>query len=275
MEQVSNFINIGMLMITINFQFILALTMGIFVAGLSGYIGSLMLTKRMSLMGGALGHLALPGIALALYFDFDLSLGALLFLIFGIIIIWKINQITKLPIEAITAVVFPAAMSTIFLFLPKGKKIPALIGDISSITIQNAIITIITSIIILLIIMKIFNKLILISISEQIAKIEGINIKLYNFIYLACIAITIALGVRIVGGLMTAALVSIPASTSKNLSKSMLSYSILSIFFGIISSMSGIVLFKYTGIAAGPLIIISSSIIFLISLIIKTIKNKG
>jgi zinc transport system permease protein len=256
-------------MIIINIQFILALIMGILVAGLSGYIGSLMLTKRMSLMGGALGHLALPGIALALYFNFDISLGALLFLILGIIIIWGINQITKLPIEAVTAVVFPAAMSTTFLFLPRGKTIPALIGDISSITIQSAIITILTSLIIFLIVYKIFNKLVLISISEQIAQVEGINIKLYNFIYLACIAITIALGVRIVGGLMTAALVAIPASTSKNLSKSILSYSILSIIFGIISSISGIILFKYTNTPAGPLIIISSSIMFLVSLIIK------
>lgn len=256
-------------MIIINTQFILALIMGISIGGLAGYIGSLMITKRMALMGGALGHLALPGIALALYFSFDVSLGALLFLIFGIIIIWGIGQITKLTTEAITAIVFPAAMSTTFLFLPRGKTIPALIGDISSITIESALITIITSLIVFIITKIIFSKMVLISISQEIAKIEGINIKLYNFIYLVCIGITVALGVRIVGGLMTAALVAIPASTSKNLTKNLSSYSILSLVLGVVSSTIGIILFKFTNIAAGPLIIISSSTMFLISLIIK------
>ncbi|MBD3273365.1 metal ABC transporter permease [Candidatus Dependentiae bacterium] len=252
-----------------NMQFVLALIMGMFVGGLAGYIGSLMLTRRMSLMGGALGHLALPGIALAMYFKFDISIGALIFLIVGITIIWGIWHITNLPTEAITAVVFPAAMSTTFLFLPKTKTIPALIGDISSITIQSALITIITSLIICIITKKIFKRMVLISISPDIAKTKEINVKKYNFIYLICIAITVALGVRIVGGLMTAALVAIPASTSKNVSKSLLMYSTLSIFLGIISSFIGIIAFKYTNIAAGPLIIISSSSLFLLSLILK------
>jgi zinc transport system permease protein len=35
-----------------------------------------MLTKRMALMGVALSHLTLPGVALALLYDFDVSLGA-------------------------------------------------------------------------------------------------------------------------------------------------------------------------------------------------------
>lgn len=253
----------------IDSQLTLALIMGIFVGGLAGYIGSLMMTKRMALMGGALGHLALPGIALALYYHFDVSIGALIFLIFGISIIWGIEQITNLPTEAITAIVFPAAMSVTFLFLPKGKAIPALIGDISSITYKSMLTTSIIALSIFIITKKIFSKMVLMSISSEISKVSGINTKLYNFLYLACIAITIALGVRIVGGLMTAALVAIPASTSKNLSKTLFSYSYLSMFFGIISSIIGILLSQYTGIEAGPLIIISSSTIFLISLLLK------
>lgn len=256
-------------MVIIDMQFILALIMGISVGGVAGYIGSLMVTKRMALMGGALGHLALPGIALAVYYNFDISAGALLFLILGIIVIWGIEQITKLPIEAITGVVFPVTMSATFLFLPKSKVTPALIGEISTITIQSALITIVTSIIIFIIINKIFKKLVLISISQDIARVEGINVKKYNLIYLACIAITIALGVRIVGGLMTAALVAIPASTSKNISKNLFSYSYLSMSLGIISCTTGIILFKYTNIAAGPLIILSSSTMFLLSLVFK------
>ena len=60
---------------------------------------------------------------------------------------------------------------------------------------------------------------------------------------------------------MTAALVAIPACTGRNLSKNLFQYSYGSMIVGVISCISGILLFKYTNIPAGPLIIISSSLL--------------
>jgi ABC-type Mn2+/Zn2+ transport system permease subunit len=111
--------------------------------------------------------------------------------------------------------------------------------------------------------------MILINISEDLAKVEGINIKKYNLVYLGCIAIIVALGVRLVGGLLTAALVAIPAAAAKNLSKNMRTFTILAPSFGIISTILGIFLFKLTSFPAGPLIILVSGIIFIISVIFK------
>jgi ABC-type Mn2+/Zn2+ transport system permease subunit len=54
-------------------QLSLSLTAGIFIGGAAGYLGSLMLSKRMALVAGPLGHLTLPGIALALLYDFNVS----------------------------------------------------------------------------------------------------------------------------------------------------------------------------------------------------------
>ena len=253
----------------ISLQFVLAIAMAGFVGGVTGYIGSLMVTTRMALMGGALGHLTLPGIALALVYDFDVSVGALLFLILGIILIWLFEQKTQLPVEALTAVVFASSLAIAFLFLPEGKSIQALIGDVSRISVKIATITIILSIIIFLIIRKIFSGLVIMSISSDIARVMHINIKRYNLIYLMSIAVVVALGVRIVGGLMTAALLAIPACTSKNLSKSLCQYSYGSLVFGCLASVLGTGVFLATGIPAGPMIIIFSSFLFLISVVLK------
>lgn len=244
-----------------------AIILGTIVSGIAGYVGSLMLTKRMALMGGALGHLTLPGIALALLYDFDVSLGALLFLGVGSLIIWLLQQRTHLHVEALTAVVFSTSLAIAFLFLPKGKAEPALIGDISQISPLALGLTIITSVVIFLTLKLIYKKMILISLSPEIAHVQNINVKWYNLIYLICISLTIALGVRIVGGLMTAALVAIPASTSKNLSKNLLQYSYFSMLAGAIAGLSGMIAFAIFSIPAGPAIIIASSILFLISII--------
>jgi len=250
-------------------QLIMALIICGSIGGIAGYIGSLMVTKRMSLMGGSLGHLTLPGIVLALMYGFDVSLGALLFLSMGVILIWFFELRTKLPLEALTAVVFASSVAVAFLFLPEEHTYPALIGDISQISPLIVTISAISCIIVFLIIRKIFPKIMLSTISEDLAKSEGINVKKYNLLYLACIALTVALGVRIVGGLMTAALVAIPASTSRNLSKNLKQYAYFGMLFGVLSCIIGVITSSITGFSAGPLIIVANTIFFLLSLIFK------
>jgi len=108
--------------------------------------------------------------------------------------------------------------------------------------------------------------MIIMSISEDLAFTEKINVQLYKFIYLACIAGVVALGVRIVGGLMTAALVAIPACASKNMSGSLSRYTLVSLLIGAMSCAIGVLAAHVTILPVGPMIIICSAILFLISL---------
>ncbi len=252
-----------------NFQLILSLVSGIFIGGVAGLLGTLMLSKRMALVAGPLGHLALPGIALALIYNFDVSLGAFPFIILGIILIWLFEIKTKLPVEALTAIVFAFGVAISFLLLPIEKAKTALVGDITKISLTETLMIIILSILIVALVKRIYSKIVLINISEDLAKAEKINVKRYNFLYLGIIGIMVALGVKVVGGLLTAALVAIPASTSRNLSRNLFQYNSLSIFFGAFSALFGILLFKITHFPAGPLIIIISTFFFLTSLVFK------
>jgi len=250
-------------------EIFLALIMGTFVGAAAGYLGTLMLSKRMALVAGPLGHLTLPGIALALLLGFDISLGAFLVVILGIFIIWLLEMRTKLPMEALTAIIFAVGVAVALLFIPEGKTIPALIGDISQISLMAVIITVILSLLVVFVTKKIYKKITLAEISTDIASARGIDVKKYNFIYLLCIAIVVSLGVKIVGGLMTAALVAIPACTSRNLSKNIFQYSLGGLIIGGLSCAIGILAFSFTGIPIGLLIIFSSSFLFLVSLIFK------
>jgi ABC-type Mn2+/Zn2+ transport system permease subunit len=116
---------------------------------------------------------------------------------------------------------------------------------------------------------KIYSKMILAGISEDLAKVQGAHFGKYNLVYLLSIALTVALGVRIMGGLMTAALVAIPASTARNMSKNLTQYSYGGLVLGGLASILGIVGFKVTGLPAGPLIVIVGSFFFLVSLGLK------
>jgi ABC-type Mn2+/Zn2+ transport system permease subunit len=248
-------------------QFILSVITVIFIGGIAGYLGSLMLTKRMALVAGPIGHLALPGVALALMYNFSIFFGALLSIGAGAFLIWVFSLRSKIPMEALTAIVFASGVALGFLFLPLSHADEALIGDITKITLFDTILAVFLSLALFFVIKNIYNKIILSEISEDLATNLDIDVKKYNLIYLAAIAVIAAMEVKIVGILLTAALVAIPAAISKNLSKNLNQYSIVALMMGVLSSIIGLILFKITGIPAGPLIIISSFVFFLISMI--------
>lgn len=239
---------------------------GIFIGGAAGYLGSLMLSRRMALVAGPLGHLTLPGIALALLYGCPVSVGAFPFVLLGVFLIWALELRTKLPMEALTAIVFASGVAFTFLFLPLEQAETALVGDISRITLFETIASVIMALILFLVLRKIYAGLVLMNISEDLAKSEGIRVRRYNLVYLILVAMIVALGVKVAGGLLTAALAAIPASAARNVSGKLAHYAFGAMVIGALSSGLGILFAEISGLPAGPLIILTSTLLFLASL---------
>lgn len=250
-------------------KILLAVLMTSSIGAAAGYLGTLMLSKRMSLVGGPLGHLTLPGITLALIYGFDVSIGAFLTLILAIFLIWLFERRTKLPLETLTAIVFSSSVAIAFLFLPEEEVVQALIGDISQLTFATAFLSVFLSAAVFLLVRRIYKKMVFITISEDLAKSENINIDKYNLIYLLAVALVVGLGIRVVGSLLTAAIVSIPAATSGNLSTSMKQYAYGGAIAGGLAAVIGIAIYRWLSIPAGPAIIIASTGLFLLSVALK------
>ncbi len=247
-------------------NFLAILISGIFMGATAGLLGSLMLSRKMTIVVDPLSHLALPGVALALIFGQDISLGAFLFLFLGTILIWFLEGKTKLPTETIIAILFSVALASAFLFLDEHELEEALLGDISKIDYFETTIIIFVCIVIFFLLKKIYQKLLLISLSEELAMAEKINLRKYQFLYLLLISAIVALGVKFVGGLLVAGLTALPAASAKNLSKNLKTYQFSSFLFGLLSAIFGILVFSFTGFPVGPLIIVSSFLIFIFTL---------
>jgi len=244
----------------------LSLVSGMSIGAAAGYLGTLMLSRRMALVAGPLGHLTLPGIALALLWGLDVSIGAFPFVILGVVLIWWFEKITRLPMEALTALVFASGVAITFLFLPMQQAETALVGDISKVTPPGAVLSILASLAIVLTLKRAYPRLVLANISEELAVAEGIAARRYNLLYLFLIAVMVALGVKMVGGLLTAALVAIPPCAARNVCRSLRQYTMGATAIGLGSAALGIVLSHATGVPAGPLIILVSTAIFLLTL---------
>jgi len=250
----------------------------IFTGAATGYLGSLMITKKMSLVGDALGHLALPGIGLALVWGQNITWGALAFLFVGVILIWLLETRTHLSTETLVGVTFVLSLAVGFLITPEPELLEALIGDISRVRQFDAWVAGFLSVVILAVAYKIYSKLMLSFLSEDLASSVGVNVKKYNLFYLLIIAIAVALGIKVVGSLLVGAMLIVPAAAARNLSHNMSQYALGSAAIGVLSCILGVfisffmkagLLGYYVNLPVGPVIILASIFFFAISLCCK------
>ena len=247
-------------------SFILSLVVGLLVGAAAGLLGSFMVLKRMSLVGDALTHVALPGVALGFLFNFNPFFGAFGFLALAVLAIWRIGETTRLPTETIVGIFFALSLAVGILLTPELELLEALFGDISKTSFYDGVFAVSGSIIVFLVMKKIFKKFMLAVISEDIARSAGASVDKINLLFLFLVALIVALGVRVVGTLLMGALVIIPAAAAKNFSRTMAGYVFLSIVFGILSVGAGLFLAKILNLPPGPMIVLASVIPFLVSL---------
>jgi ABC-type Mn2+/Zn2+ transport system permease subunit len=253
----------------VNTNIIFLLLVGSLVTAASAYLGSFMVLKRMSLVGDALSHVTLPGIAIALTFGINPMLGALVALLIATIGIWYLGEHSEVYPEALVGVFFTASLSLGLLITPEPELLEALFGNIDKIGISDGILTFVGAIIIFIVTYLISKKLLLGVISDDLAKSQGVNVSKINLIYLLMVALVVALGVKFLGTLLTGAMVIIPAASAKNIAKGIRSFHFLAVFFGIISSTIGILIAKYFGISSGPAVVLTSVVLFIFSYIFK------
>ena len=246
-----------------------SLLVGAFVGLASGYLGSLMVLRKMSLVGDALSHVALPGLALGLLFHFNPFLGAFAVLFASIIFIWLIENKTKLSTETLVGIFFTLSLAIGLIITPEPELLEALFGDISKTSASDAIIAITFSLIAIFVVRRIYDKLVLGTISDDLAKTVGVKTKKIDFVFLLIVALIVALGIKVVGTLLMGALVIIPAAASKNISRNLGSYAGLSALFGLFSSLAGIYLSSTVEFSPGPLVVLTSAAIFFVSLAFK------
>jgi len=254
-----------MMMETLIFSLIIGIAVGLS----AGYLGSLMVLKKMALVGDALSHVALPGLALGILFNFNPFFGAFAFLFGSAVIIWQLGRMTKLSFETIVGAMFTLSLAVGILIIPEPELLEALFGDITTVGLLDTIIAVFISVFAMFLTKAIYNKIVLGMISEELAVSSGINVAGINLLYLLVVSLTVAIGIKITGTLLVGFLVVVPAAAAKIVSSNLFAYSLLSSIFGAISSFSGVLFSGYYNLHPGPMVVLSGITIFLAAVLMR------
>ena len=254
---------------------IYSLVVGIAVGFSAGYLGSIMVLEKMALVGDALSHVALPGLALGVLLGFNPLVGGFIFLFVSAVLIWYLGRITKLSFETLVGAAFTLALAIGILLY--GDRLDALeaalFGNITNVTLTYAVFSVIIAIAIVLLTYVVYQKIVLSLISDELAKSKGINTAFANLLYLLLVSVTVAIGIQVTGTLLVGFLVVTPAAAARIVSGNLSRYLPLSAIFGAVSAIAGIILSTTLNILPGPMIVISGVAIFVAVLVYRRVKK--
>ncbi|MDU4938915.1 metal ABC transporter permease [Clostridium paraputrificum] len=250
---------------------------GVVVSVLCPIIGLFIVLRRNSMIGDTLSHSSFAGVAIGLVLGVNPIISAFLFTTICAIIIEFLRGYYKKYAELVMSIVLTLSLGIAIILISTGKANANvnsyLFGSILTVSKSDLLIIATAGIICLLILKIIYNKLIYITFDEEGAKTAGINVKFINYLFTILVGATISLSIRIMGILVISSIIVVPVATSMQLKKNFNKTLILSVLFGLIDILLGLVLSYYFNSAPGGTIALTSVIVLVITLLLKRNDN--
>ena len=250
-----------------------SLIIAILVGLLCAVVGSYLMVQRLALLGDAIGHSVLPGLAIAFMLGTNIFVGAF---IAGVVSTMAIAWIkTRSPIkeDAAMGIVFSAFFAlgiTLITLIQKDNKIDLnhfLFGNILGVTIEEVRDTAIIAAVVLLVVFLLYKQLLFYTFDPLGAAAAGLPVNLLNFGLMLLIALTIVASMKAVGVILVLSLLITPGATAYLLVKRLYQVMILGAVIGIFSSISGMYLSYFLNLPSGPAIVLVASGLFLLALL--------
>jgi zinc transport system permease protein len=249
-----------------------ALLASIMVGILCPFVGNFVILRRMSFFSDAISHAALAGIAVGILLGIDLSLSSIIFAIFMSLVIAFLSEKTTLSHDTAIGIAFSGAIATGMLIIGmlRGYRpdvFSFLFGDILAITKTDLILIFTIGAVTITTLLVFFKPFLQITFNRDLARVEGINVRLFEYLLFLIIAVVVTVSLKIIGIILVTSLLIVPSASAKNIASNMKMLFILSCIFGVISGIFGLIGSVYLNTASGPTIVLVSIVIFSLTLL--------
>jgi len=242
-----------------------AFLVGILLAIIIPLIGVIVVLKRLSMIGDALSHTSLAGVALGLLLGIDPIVGAVAVCVVAAFSIEairrKLPRYAEISISIIMSVGIGLA-SILTGFIEDGAAFNSfLFGSIVAITDTEVLMVIIVTVIVVATFLLLYKELMFITFDEQGAILAGLPVKKINFVITLLTAITVSVAARSVGALIVSSLMVIPVACAMQIANSYRKTVIYSVLFAVAFTVVGLVLSYYFNLKPGGTIVLTGVIV--------------
>jgi zinc transport system permease protein len=256
-----------------------ALIAGSFIALLCSTLGVLLVLRRLSLIGDGLAHVTFGSVALGLVFrvyPLALSIPVVVASSLGIL---KLTERARIYGDAAIGMVssLGIAAGVLLASVAGGFNVDLfgyLFGNILAVSEAEVVTAIALSLLVLLIVYFYFHEIFSITFDEEFAKASGINTARINAILVMLTGVTVVLTMKVVGIMLTSALLILPAVTSFQVARSFRSTIIIAAVFSLLSVISGIFLAFVLNLPAGASIVLLNFLFFIAAFAWRNLRGK-
>lgn len=250
-----------------------ALVIAILVGLICAVVGSYLMVQRLALLGDAISHSVLPGLAIAFMLGGNIFVGAFIAGVLSTMAIAWIKARSPIKEDAAMGIVFSAcfALGVILITLIQtDNKIDLnhfLFGNILGVTFEEVWQTALIAGIVLLIVRSLYKELLFYTFDPLGAQAAGLPTQLLNFGLMVLISLTIVASMKAVGVILVLALLITPGATAYLLVNRLHHVMLLGAGIGIFSSISGMYLSYFFNLPSGPAIVLVASTLFFLALL--------
>lgn len=257
-----------------------ALLAGLMIGIMAPAIGVFLVLRRLSLIADTLSHVALAGVALGLLVGWHPALGALLVAVVGALGIERLRGSGRLFGEAALALFLSGglALAVVLIGLSGGFTVDIfsyLFGAITAVQARDLWIILALGLLVLGAVALFYKELFAITFDEEGARIQGVPVDALNLLVTVLVAVTVVVAMRVVGVLLTSALVVIPAITAQRLARNFRSTLLIAVAMSLIAVLAGMTTAFYLNLAAGGAIVLVAIVLFAASSPLARLRGVG
>lgn len=255
-----------------------ALIISICVGIVCGTVGSLIVLRGLSLMGDAMSHAVLPGVALSFLFQIPMYIGALVTGMLASLFIGFISDKSKTKQDAAIGISFTAFLAVgviiISLINSSTNLYHILFGNLLAITNSAYWSTIVISIIVLLLIIIFYRPLMISTFDPTFSRMSGLNTTMIHYFVMLLLSLVTVASIQTVGIILVVALLITPASAAFLITKKLWSMMVVASLISVISAIFGMYFSYIYNLPSGATIVLCAFAIYIGTFIYSKISSK-
>lgn len=240
-------------------------------------IGIFLVLRRYSMIGDALSHASLAGVAMGLLLKSTPIMGAFwMTSFFGLLIEAlreRFRRYAELTLVIVMSFSVGLAITLVSSGLVKANIDSFLFGSILTVGREEVYLVGALTFVSVLAVWGLYPQLVMLSFDEDGARISGVPRRAINYVFSPLVAATISVSIRIVGILVISSLIALPVATALQLRQGFNRTLLLSVLFSFIDIMGGLVISYELGAAPGGITAILSVILLVAVLIYQEIQD--
>ncbi|ROR14667.1 zinc ABC transporter permease subunit ZnuB [Erwinia sp. JUb26] len=247
---------------------------GILLALAAGPLGSFVVWRRMSYFGDTLAHASLLGVAFGLLLNVSPFYAVIaVTLILSLALVW-LERRPHLAIDTLLGIMAHSALSLgmVVVSLMSDVRVDLmayLFGDLLAVTPADLWTIAVGVAVVLIVLAWQWRALLSMTISPEMAQVDGVNIQRSKLVLMLVTALTIGVAMKFVGALIITSLLIIPAATARRFARSPEQMAAFAIVVGMLAVTAGLTFSAFYDTPAGPSVVLGAAAMFILSMVKK------